>query len=65
MTYNNYDGLTFASKTSKWQNLPINVDYSSNGTFSVSQFHCPGSKTEYFYSFHNSFPAARDSLENI
>ena len=58
--YNNYDGLTSASVTSMRQNSPMNIDYTV-----AEQFHCSGSKTEDFYPFHNSFPAARDSLENI
>ena len=33
--YNNYDGLTSASVTSMRQNLPMNVDYHSRGTFTV------------------------------
>ena len=32
-------GLTFASVTSKCQNSPINVDYSSNGTFFYFYFY--------------------------
>ena len=42
-----------------------NFDSQHYSSERLSQLHCPGSETEDFYPFHNSFPAARDSLENI